>query len=297
MRIALAALLLAASAGACGGTSPEECRTYANELGAMLELAAQDPPAVMSLPDDLSPVVRSDLPRRDEPWAKSIEITPTETRYFGESVPHSELSRLLASDLDVQTKMLERYPGNPDAPRPDPRLVYVVIDARASWPTVVDVIDTAIKAGMTSISIGFEVPQPLQLPPRAPIDAKIDAILKDREGQRASKMAKLVEDQVRGCPAITVAFEAAMRSGYDDRATQLAKAIPVAVTNCKCRVNMPDLRSSLFRLLYIPRPMRVIRLDPTKPATTIELPATAVWADAAKLLDATTPNAHFVIKG
>jgi len=60
-------------------------------------------------------------------------------------------------------------------------------------------------------------------------------------------------------------------------------------------VNMPNLRSTLFRLLYIEHPLRALQLDPAQPATAISLPATATWADASKLLTPATRNAEFTV--
>jgi hypothetical protein len=289
MRLVLLGLVLTAC-----GSSPEDCRSYAKELSAMLSLAAEDPPNPVYVPDEVKLVERNDLPRQYAPYAKAIEILPTETRFDGQKIERTELARHLADELVARTEQQRRYP--PRAGRPlEPRLVYLVIDARAPWPSVVDAVEAATYAGTTAMAFAFAMHQPLTLPPRAPIDDKLDAILSS-PGNRASEMAAILKDQIRGCPGIDVIIEAAVTGDYDNKAQQLANAIPDALAHCACRVNKPDLRSSLFRLLYIPRPVRALHLDPSQPATAIKLPATAVWADAAKLLPATTRNVQFSVE-
>ncbi len=286
-------LVLAVLLAACG-TSPEECRTYANDLGALLLRAAEEPPSFFSLPDDLTLVERTDLPRRDEQYSKAIEITATVTRFADEVLDQPQLAKALAEEWTKRTRELELHPSRPGAPL-DPRLVYFVIDARAPWPKVVEAFDAATYAGMTSIAVAFHAPQRLKLPPRAPIDDKLDEILEAPAGGRAHEISQIIEKQIRSCPGISVGFTAAVARDEGDKATQLAKVVPDALIHCACRVNMPDLRSTLFRLLYIPRPVRTLQFDPAQPAEAIALPATATWADAARILTPATRNAEFTI--
>lgn len=292
MRLVLPGLLLS-TVGACG-TSPEECRTYANDLGALLLRAAEEPPSLFSLPDDLALVERTDLPRQDDPYAKAIEVTEAVTRFGYDVLDQPQLAKALADEWMKRARELELYPSRPGHPI-DPGLVYFVIDARAPWPKVVEAFDAATYAGMTSIAIAFHAPQPLKLPPRAPIDDKLDEILLAPAGSRAHEISKIIEQQIRSCPSIRVAVSAAVAGDYDDKATQLAKVVPDALIHCACRVNMPDLRSTLFRLLYIPRPVRTLHFDPAQPAAAIALPATATWSDAARMLTPTTRNAQFSV--
>jgi hypothetical protein len=287
------AVLLALALAACG-TSPEQCRTYASELGALLERAAEEPPTFLPTPEDLMLVERADLPRRDESYSKAIEITATVTRLDGAVLTQPELAKALAEELAKRKQELERYPPRSGDPS-DPRLVYFVIDARAPWPKVVEAFDAAMYVGMTAIAIVFQAPQPLKLPPRAPIDDKLDEILHSDPGQRAHAIAEVIKDQIRSCPGIGVAFEAVVARDAGNKAKQLAKVVPDALAHCACRVHMPNLRSTLFRLLYIPHPLRAIHLDPARPAAPIALPATATWADAAKLFTPTTANAELTV--
>jgi len=150
-------------------------------------------------------------------------------------------------------------------------------------------------AGMSKIAVVFEAPQPLKPPPRAPIDDKLDKILLEPAGNRAREIAEVIKNQIKSCPEINVAFEAIVTRDSGNKAKQLAKIVPDALAHCACRVNMPDLRSTLFRLLYIARPLRALQFDPASPAESVMLRAGATWADAAKRLAPETRNAEFIL--
>jgi len=123
MRPALLALVLAAC-----GKSPEECRTYATDLGGLLERAAEEPPPFLSVPGGVKLVERSDLPRRPEPYGPQIEINTAAVWFHGEQLTGSELSKALTDDLAKRKLEQERYRTTEPI---DPQLVYFVIDAKA----------------------------------------------------------------------------------------------------------------------------------------------------------------------
>jgi hypothetical protein len=59
---------------------------------------------------------------------------------------------------------------------------------------------------------------------------------------------------------------------------------------------MPDFTATMWRMLANPHPVRVLRLDPDAPATTISAGATATWKDAAGRFTADVKNATLVVE-
>lgn len=295
MRCALLVLLLLllVVAGCKGEGTAMGCEEYATELGKRLEVAAQEPVPPFAIEGDFQPVERADLPVTPLGYRPVLHISATTASYQGQALSASALRERLTEARAKVAEDIERglYRGE----SPDPRQLYVVIDRRAPWPLVVESFEAARAAGMPTIGVVFTTKPTTQLPPRAPIDDEVDRLLLEEPSERASKLARLVEKQVAGCPEVQQVFGSVGADPAESKAMTIARALPKALISCRCRVPKENLRSVMLRLLHVDKPARVIQLQPDAEAETIELPATATWADAAALVKPTTRNVKLVI--
>ncbi|HEY5925140.1 MAG TPA: hypothetical protein VIV11_25835, partial [Kofleriaceae bacterium] len=111
---------------------------------------------------------------------------------------------------------------------------------------------------------------------------------------RATELAQLTSHVIRACESLKKEFGSVASEEGVDKGMVLASAIPEALIECKCQVNIPELRSVMFRILHVPRPARVVRFDPAAPKQVIELPRNATWAEASKRFTPTLGNAELI---
>jgi hypothetical protein len=206
---------------------------------------------------------RSDLPKR--PIEQNPLVVTVEE--------HFDLSRAAAAF------------GTPTSHR-----VYFAIAATMPWSTVVAVVDAARTAGLTQPAFLFEDPATLTPPPRSPMDDKLDELAKDGKVD-ATAFAKLISEQLAACPAADKAFFRGAGAGDAAMIDGLSKAL----VECKCNVDIPSLRSTLWRLMWDPHPARVLALESSTAGATISLPATTPWSEAQKSLKSDMKSAKLVV--
>ena len=291
------ALLLVAIAACSGGyKSTEECRTEANALGALLVEAAKEAPGFVQLADDVRVVSRTDLPVvRDLGTAPSVTLTPAVLKFADN--PQADFETLTQRAREAFVKIEDDIASGrlPAKWVPQPRLVYVIIDPATPWERVVGALKALADGGLTAPAFVFEQPSTLKVPPRSSIDAKLDALLKSDPANRATELAQLTSHVIRSCEALRKDFGAVASVEGEDKAMTLAMGIPDALVACKCHVNIPELRSVMFRIIHVARPVRVIRFDPDAAKQPIELPANATWAEASKRFTPTMTNAELSV--
>ncbi len=290
------AIILAATLAAACGKKAERCRAYSEEVGALLTLAAEEPPAAVVVPDDLELALSDDLPRAMLPPGVSIVVSPSGMKL--EARPYDsafELQRALEDERQRLRAELDKWPERASYVA-DPDRAYFVIDLKTPWPTVLEAYEAVRAAGVTKPAFVFTATQTLKPPPRAPIDKLFDEVSTKPPADRATEMANLLRSQIRECPTIDKAINEAMKQ-EGNHAMYVAKAIPAALVECECRVSEANFRSAMFRLVFMPRPIRAVQLATTGPVTRIELPATALWADAARQLLPTTKAVELAIAG
>ncbi len=286
----LAVLLVVAGCG----KSKEECRTEAHALGSLLATADVSPSLMFVDDKDMHLVERGDLPNTQPRYAPVVNIGAT-TTYQGQTVTTPELTERLTA---AHAKIMEDIEQG-RAPRydpPDPRDLVFVIDAKVPWPRVVETVAAATQAGMTAPMFVFGSPNTAKPPPRAPIDDELDAITSSNDGNAATKLAKLTSRLVKGCPSMIKVFGEVSSTEGGDKARFIAEAIPQALIDCNCNVDLRDFRSVMWRLLANPHPVRALRFDPDAPATTITAGASATWKDAAARFTADVKNATLVVE-
>jgi hypothetical protein len=290
-----ALVLLVVVLAACGKKA-EECRAYGTELGAQLTLAAEEPPPAFFVPDDVHLALFDDLPRAMLPRGLGIALSPSATRLGARPVDSSyDLRRALEDERQRLRAELDKWPERASY-LDDPERAYFVIDLKTPWPAVVEAFETVRAAGITKLAFAFTATQTLKPPPRAPIDKALDAAMAKDPAERATELANILRQVIRECPAIDKAINDAMTKD-GNHAMFVAKAIPDALVECECRVSKDNFRSAMFRMVYMQQPVRALQLATTGPVTRIELPATALWADAARLLRPTTKAVELIVAG
>ena len=166
----------------------------------------------------------------------------------------------------------------------DPGLLYLAIDEAATWQRVVATVELAQASGFGHVALAFTRGALPPSPPPSAIDGRLDRVLASGAGQRATAFAAAAHDVVRSCPALGRAF-AAVAATAGDRAGPLLGAIEPALIECGCKVDLPSLRSLMFRLLATePLGYVEITLDPV--AAPLALPAATPWREANQRLTA-----------
>ena len=290
-RLLLIAVL--ASASACG-KSAESCAKEANAIGALLQ-GVNTKPSLFWIPDNLHLIVRADLPERPERSGPLVTLRNGGVEYQGQLLSVQDLGDRLAAAHAKIVEDLEvgRFPKRS---APNPALVYFLVDETTPWSQVVAAVDAAKAAGMTDPAFAFALPSTVTSPPRAPIDSKLDELMEVDSGNRASEFAKLLSTEIEGCASLVKLFGelAAIEGGGKDE--HLARSIGPALIGCNCSVNMPNVRSLLFRLLVNMHPVRMIAFSSDGPATKVAAPAAATWREVATKLAPDLANATFVVE-
>jgi hypothetical protein len=283
---------------ACGdGKSEEECRAEAAALSGLLVEAAAEPAPLIRIADHVRLVARADLPvRRDLNTGPQVALGPAQIAVGEEVVP--DLAGLTGRLRDGFAELQDGLATGRVKPAwvPEPRLVYFLIDPATPWERVVAAVAAAADAGLSAPAFVFEQPPALKPPPRSAIDDQLDALTRTDPSERATELANLTKDLIGDCQALERAFGAVGGVDGADKATTLARAIEPALVECKCKVKIPDLRSVMFRIIYVPRPARVISFAPDAAEQRIELPRATPWSEASERFTPTTSNAELVAR-
>lgn len=291
------ALLVAALAACEGGAKSEgECRTEANAVGDLLVAAAKETPSPFEIADGVKLVTRTDLaPKRDLDRAPVITLTPTQIKLDDQVA--ADFDGLALGLRDRVAKLNDDIESGrvPAKWIHEKRRVYFAIDPATPWERVTAAVASAAAAELTAPAFVFEQPATVKPPPRAEIDAKLDALMKEEPANRASELAQLMSKVIDHCPALHKEF-GAVASEETDKAMTLSLAVAPALIACKCQVSIPNLRAVMFRILYVARPLRYVMFDPSAPKQTIELPRNATWAEANQRFTPTLTNAELIAR-
>jgi hypothetical protein len=221
--------------------------------------------------------------------APMVTVLPTALQIQGERVEPAELEERLIAARRAMAEDAERYGRR--GPEVDPTLIYLIVDEAALWGRVGEVASTAHRAGFTRPAFVFaRPPAPIEKPPRSPIDADLDRLMASEEaGNKATELARMTEKVVQTCPALVRAFGDVASESSESKADVLIRAIEPSLVECNCRLDVPALRSIMFRLLHVPHPTGTVRvtLDPARPPlpiapdTTWRVASPQLTADAA----------------
>lgn len=260
------------------GKSAKECKTEAEAFGKALHDAPHEPEMFMLTGRHL--VQRPDLAAEKTLYAPAIDIKKSEVSYQGQLIDTREaLQAKLEATRQSAADAVDR--GMRDI---DPELVYLVIDDDATWDQVVLAFDAAEAAGMVKQAFVFDLPVKLTPPPRTSLDVELDKLQADPDASdKASKVAKMVSDRIGRCKPLQKLFGqvSAVESGAS-KADIIIAGMPAALVECGCDVDMPQLKSVMWRLLVTEHSPRVYKFAPRVRDETIALPATTTWAEASK---------------
>ncbi len=261
--------LLILQLAACGGKSAHECRTEAHGLASLLREAPHG--RVAFVPEaGVTLVNRTDLTQSGA-W-EAVVIVANDRTMTSRGMP------VEAIDLhDLLTKQRER--GAPPE-------VYFQLDRAIPWRQVVELVDTAKLAGFTHVGFAFDTGEKLTPPPRTPIDDKLDPLMSgdaSDPSDRAVKLAKLIESTVEDCPALTEGFGNVGEDSTESKADVIIRRLAPALIECRCKVDLPALRSVLWRLIVVEPSIKVLTFDATV-GDTLAFPAATTWEVASKKL-------------
>jgi hypothetical protein len=289
-------LVLAVAIAGCGkGKSKDECRAEATAVGDLLVEAAKEPAGPLVVRDEVQLVKRTDLPPRPN-LARAPVVTLTPATILVDDKPATDVAalRVQLTDAGLQLAADRRSTADRGAHDRERMRVYFMIDPATRWDRVVTIVDEAAAAGYSWPIFVFEQPPALMPPPRSPIDDKLDAILKTEPNNRASEVARLASKLVEKCSPLAEEFGRVTGDPGENKALTISRAVKPALIACNCDVNIPELRSVLFRVLFVPRPLRVVMFDNDATAVPIQLAPDATWAEASKRFTPTLKNADLL---
>src|SRR5262249_48108457 len=134
-----------------------------------------------------------------------------------------------------------------------------------------------------AFSTGAKKPEP---PPRSSIDDKLDQVMMgDRhDGNQAVELANMMKDVIGGCSALEKSFSA-VSSEEGDKADTLIVAIEEGLIDCNCKVDVPALRSLMWRILATDPDLQALTY--TGRGEKVAFPGSATWGEVGPKLPKT----------
>jgi hypothetical protein len=228
----------------CKQTDPSVCRRQAEELGTFLSTMDHD----VVVPASHNLQIR----------AGTIEL---------EDKP--------VVDAELRDRLAERQ-ARSKAP------LHILIDETTPWERVVMALTSAHTVGITKPILVFPRPPKGSPPPPSAADAELDAALAANKDGVATAFASYLEKLAARCPQLIEVFgEVAAHQGRD-RATHMLSSMGPAVGECGCKVDIPRLRTTMWRFVGNPNPTTSLELEVVPDGKVIELPATTPWREASR---------------
>jgi len=279
----LAAIVLVVASG-CSSSKGPSCAEQALELDRFLS-AMDHEPSIFQFSKKLKLVTRDDLPVLKAVYAPTVEVQTREFVFEGLLVGPDELAERLAARRQQLADAVAR-----GREARDPDRVYLLVDESAPWDRVVAAVEAAAAGGFTTVAFVFAHTANLKPPPRSPIDDELDKIdAADGASGKATKLAETVKGVIKACPAMIEAFGRVAARDSDDKAGSLIQSIQPALVDCDCKVDIPALRSVMWRILANTKPVAEVRVAVDRGAKPLALPATTPWREAQKRLPQAGP--------
>ena len=245
--------------GCKGGKSADECKTETEAL--VQTLRSADRPLIY-------------------PYAITLELGADGITYLAKHVELADLAGVLANRSKMMS-MRER-----SAYGDGPGTVVVKVKADVPWSRVVALAEALEAEG--DIHPIWLVPRAHKgtPPPRTPADDELDKLLaKAPSNETAMEYAKMMSKLAEPCAPLKKAFGSV--SAVEDpntRADILIAATGESLPECNCNVDLPALRSLMYRILDDPEPSDPRKVTLTKGGKPIALPAATPWKDAVQQL-------------
>ena len=271
----IAAVLALAALAACG-KSKSECKAESDDL--MTFLRAMDRSVVLDL-GDAKLATRTGLPRTDLSYAAPLVIvTPKGLVLHDAPVAPDQLATVLtAARTQLEADIAAGHFSH--AHPPDPAQVYFAIDADVPWSQVVSLTDSASTAGLTHVGFVVGHPSPVPPPPRTPTDDEIDTFIHDRP-HAATKLAEIASRIVEPCGAMKKVFGAVSSDEGGDKGAEIIEGTGPALIECKCSLDVPALRTVLWRVAGNPHPIEALSVELVRDAPPLAQPGATPWAAA-----------------
>jgi hypothetical protein len=278
-----------------GGMSAAACKREAAALRDLLVAAAAEPPTFDV--GDVTLVMRTDLPRDLLQYSPVVRVEKNGIRLDDIAIHDMEQLR---AELDKAAATIEERIARGAIRLRDmrePQRSHLVIDAGTPVAKIVTVFEAMTKSKLPAVAFVFGTPQSVKPPPRSSIDPEIDQLMASADvSDRATRMAELMNKEVARCPAAQKVFGSVGADESNDKALIVAEGINESLPECGCNVDIPRVRSLLFRIIYVEKPVRLLPLDPKAPPEEIAVNPTATWADLSKQLRPDTKNVRFVVR-
>ncbi|HEV7557888.1 MAG TPA: hypothetical protein VGO00_20620, partial [Kofleriaceae bacterium] len=263
--------MIAALLGGCGNSgkfSPDECSNDAWALSKLLESADRDTVPVMSI----NLVTRTDLPKVSASPHVPVVLVGKYIVVQGRITEAADLVLQLSDVRDRITSL--KQAGIPQ------HGVLVAIDATATWSEVVAVTDALHAAYYDEPSFVFARPRTTPAPPRSDVDAKLDAVAKSGDlSVNVMETARLLNANISKCPSLKKLFNSV--GGVEGNKDAIViQGVGPALIECSCKVDMPGLRSILWRMFTGNQPTSAVQTTLATDGTAIELAGDTPWSEA-----------------
>lgn len=285
----LVVLILVAGCEEAERNGPD-CKASAEELATFLAATDHELPVVSdSELDRLHLVMRTDLPRGPVAPAPIVLVSPTHVTVNGSGMKPDELAAELARQARAARDAIATGRSQAHLPAQSSRLL-LVVDGGADWGAVARIAAAAAEAGFDRLALLFERPAATRPPPRTATDDELDAVrarygpiaFMDESGER--EVERIASRLTRSCDAVPKLLASVTRSNRD-KAELLIRGIAPALVACNCRVDMPSLRSRLWRLIGLRHPTSALEITLAPDARRVDLPAATPWREASQRLE------------
>lgn len=268
-------LVLAASAGCA--KSGERCHAEVAELVAFLRAMDHSPPVLD--PDVLHVryAMRPELPTGTVENGPLVIATPGKASFQGQPASASALA------AEVQRRQDDFDHGRmPKAALAhfDAHQVLVVVDRDTPWREVASLADMLVHGNMAHVTWVFGKPSPVAPPPHTAMDDRLNAL---PETNQATSYADIMSEFVRQCPALRPSEQLDATS---DHVVRRIDATERGLADCKCGVDMAQLRTFLWRWLGNKAPIATLQVALDEHAAPLALPAAMPWSEAARHIPA-----------
>lgn len=291
MRVAMDRRLIVALALVAGcENSASDCKVRAGELAHYLATMDHEPEAVPGyLLDELHLVRRTDLPRGAVARLPFIEVSPTRVVFAGKLIAIDEQ---LVDEMKREARALEDAIASGRISGTDKlrRRLLLVVDQAADWGMVVRIAELAASAGFDHLGFLFARPAATPPPPRSVFDDELDALTARRHPTRlidphdGDERERIWSKVLRSCDSVRALFATVNSSGQGDKAEMLIRGIAPALIECNCDVDMPSLRSGMWRLIGQPHPTSQLEIVLERDASRIDQASSTPWREASKQL-------------
>jgi len=212
------------------------------------------------------------------PYSLTVELGADGIKTRGQHVELGDLAHMLTEGWLQLPKRDVREMGEGTG------VVFVRVDDSVPWARVVELADTLATHHFDHPRF-FVAHAPNSMPPpRAPIDDELDKLEKSDASEKATRYAKMVNKLVQHCEPLQKVFGAVSADEGVDKGELILAGMSEALPECSCDVDMPALRSALYRVYQDPHPAEPRKIALVKTGKPVALPAATPWKDAAAQL-------------